>query len=613
MRKLFLKSSLCLSIAMGLAVSGVYAQSMANGLNGFTVSDPLFTVGESFDDYFPPGILDGMGAIDLDEQTVRVLANHELLNFRGYEYFVNDGASGEFGLVGARVSYFDISKETRQVTASGLAYDTIFDANGNVATDVGFLANDFSGFSRFCSSQLVDADAFGSSKSPRGIVDTIYFTCEEDGSGFNPVGGAIWALDVENDEFWAVPSFGRGAWENITQIDSGSDSTVAFILADDSSPFDADGDTEDEAAPLYLYMGTKDAKGNFLERNGLSGGNLYVFVASNGELSPLDFSGNGSISGTWVQVANDNTGTPSEDGSTGFDEYGYPVQRNLWTQAEALGAFGFSRPEDLSTSPTNGAVAALASTGVDTYAVDPKTGDGSDTFGTLYQITTDFSDLSCDVAILYDADADATRALRSVDNIDWAGDGLIYCQEDEAEEDSLTGEPLFGPGAANPNEAGIIQVNPVTGDLLRVANIDRSVVLDASIDTPTDAVDVDAGAAGEWESSGILDVSVLFGETPGTLFIFNVQAHGIEDQDQFNADSRINDGDLVEGGQLLFLTKDELILGDINGDGMVDLLDVAPFVELLVNGEFDPAADFDMNGVVDLLDVFPFVNLLPSG
>ena len=62
-----------------------------------------------------------------------------------------------------------------------------------------------------------------------------------------------------------------------------------------------------------------------------------------------------------------------------------------------------------------------------------------------------------------------------------------------------------------------------------------------------------AGSAGEWESSGIVDVSSLFGEDAGTLFLFDVQAHGIEDQDDFNADSRLVDGDLVEGGQLLFL------------------------------------------------------------
>ena len=52
------------------------------------------------------------------------------------------------------------------------------------------------------------------------------------------------------------------------------------------------------------------------------------------------------------------------------------------------------------------------------------------------------------------------------------------------------------------------------------------------------------------------------------------------------------------------------LLGDINQDGSVDLLDVAPFVELLTNGQFQAEADINQDGVVDLLDVTPFVELL---
>lgn len=81
-------------------------------------------------------------------------------------------------------------------------------------------------------------------------------------------------------------------------------------------------------------------------------------------------------------------------------------------------------------------------------------------------------------------------------------------------------------------------------------------MLDASIGTPSDAVDVDAGENGAWESSGILDVSSPFGEPRGSLFPFVVQAHGIDDQHQFNASPRITNDDLVEGGQLFFLYKD---------------------------------------------------------
>ena len=50
--------------------------------------------------------------------------------------------------------------------------------------------------------------------------------------------------------------------------------------------------------------------------------------------------------------------------------------------------------------------------------------------------------------------------------------------------------------------------------------------------------------------------------------------------------------------------------GDINGDGVVDLLDVAPFVELLTSGEFQAEGDINGDGQIDLLDVQPFVDLL---
>ncbi len=570
-----------------LPEAGTNTETMLSGLDGYDAS-ALLTIGEQINGYVPVGVIDGLGAVALeDEGVVRVYANHELLHFRGSVYEVTDGDGGTFTLTGARISYFDIDMETRQIVDGGLAYDKIVDANGNYATDNTFLpetfapffggpedASQWQGFSRFCSSMLVEAEQFGDG---RGLTDTIYFAGEEDGGGFNNVGGAEWALDIATNTIYQLPAFGRGAWENVTEIDSGSDDKVAFILADDSSPFDADGDGENEAAPLFLYVGEKvEGSEDFLARNGLSDGKLYVWVADNGDTVPSEFNGTGSErSGTWVEVDNSqNMELASEDGTTGYDEYGYPTQRTLWTQAEALGAFGFSRPEDVATNPIDGTEFVMASTGVDTFD------NGSDQFGTMYTMTVDVENLTGDIRIAYDGDADPARALRSPDNLDWADDGYIYVQEDEAEEDTLDGEPLFGEGAVNPNEAGIVRLDPATGEIVRVANIDRSVVLDPTTDGAP--VDGDAGSAGEWESSGILDVSTLFGETPGTLMIASVQAHGIEDQDDFNADSRINDGDLVEGGQLLFLSapqpeippapegKEELVanvLGTIELDG----------------------------------------------
>ncbi|NWG36538.1 alkaline phosphatase PhoX [Nitrososphaera sp.] len=507
----------------------------------------IHTIGQAIGDYVSVGVLDGLGAYELNKSTVRVFANHELGAGDGNSYQVDNGMGGTFSLTGARVSYFDINKDTRQIVDSGVAYNRIYDANGNIAADASLLSNDFPGFSRFCSANLFEPYEFG---GKRGIEDRIFMTNEEDGGSFNPVGGAFWAIDPETHSIWHVPDLGRGSWESSTQVDTGSSKLVAFILSDDTSPFDADGDGQDEAAPLYLYVGEKKPdSSDFLERNGLRGGSLYVWVSDTGERTPLDFNTSGSLKGKWMKL-DTSKGAPSENGSTGYDEYGNPTQRNLWTQAEALGAFGFSRPEDVATNPRDGRQVVLASTGVDTYAVNPA-GNGADTFGTIYLIDTDVKKLTGKVTIAYDGDADPARQLRSPDNLDWADNGFVYVQEDKAEDDTLTGEVLFGAGAANPNEASIVKLDPKKGTITRIAEIDRSVVLDpTTAGAPVDKIAADAGG---WETSGIVDVSSLFGQKKGTLFLFDVQAHGITDQDTVNADSRIRDHDLKEGGQLLFL------------------------------------------------------------
>ncbi len=54
----------------------------------------------------------------------------------------------------------------------------------------------------------------------------------------------------------------------------------------------------------------------------------------------------------------------------------------------------------------------------------------------------------------------------------------------------------------------------------------------------------------------------------------------------------------------------DFLLGDVNCDGVVDLLDVAPFVALITGGGFLDKADINDDGVVSLLDVVPFVDLL---
>ena len=70
---------------------------------------------------------------------------------------------------------------------------------------------------------------------------------------------------------------------------------------------------------------------------------------------------------------------------------------------------------------------------------------------------------------------------------------------------------------------------------------------------------------------------------------------------------------LLVGSPGIFLGFNEVLVGDVNCDGAINLLDVGPFIEMLGTGEFDEKADINGDGAVNLLDVTPFVELLGGG
>jgi Ca2+-binding RTX toxin-like protein len=498
-----------------------------------TTVKPLFTVGEDINGYFPPGILDGLGAYDMGSE-VRAIANHELNDFAGYEYTVNGVTMN-----GARISFFDIDKDTHHITDSGIAYDKIYDRAGDLVThpgqinelDPGDPGFDTQGFSRFCSGQLFEAHAFGDGK---GFTDRLYLTGEETGAPFDNKDGSFWVLDTETGDLWAAPDLGRGAWESGTALDTGNEDTVAILLGDDTP-----------GAPLYLYVGTKDAHSdNFLERNGLSGGQLYAWATDSANDTPEEFNGTGnSETGTWVAV---DARDESMAGMPGFDDLGYKDRATLQGEAFAHGAFSFSRPEDVHTNPYGGTQAVFASTG--RGGLFP-----SDDFGTTYIVDVNFEangdPIGAELSILYDGDDPGfqDQGLRSPDNLVWADDGLIYVQEDRS-----TGN--FGD-----IETSIWQLNPFEpGEGVRWTQIDRSAI-------PAGQTDGDPNDVGDWESSGIIDVSNLFDAPEGeTYLLFDVQAHSIRD-------GVIATEDLVEGGQLSIASTsvDTSTTGSPNNDWMI--------------------------------------------
>ena len=55
------------------------------------------------------------------------------------------------------------------------------------------------------------------------------------------------------------------------------------------------------------------------------------------------------------------------------------------------------------------------------------------------------------------------------------------------------------------------------------------------------------------------------------------------------------------------------LLGDVNLDGIVNFLDIAPFISRLSTSDFQFEADIDGNGTVNFLDIAPFIGILASG
>jgi hypothetical protein len=72
-------------------------------------------------------------------------------------------------------------------------------------------------------------------------------------------------------------------------------------------------------------------------------------------------------------------------------------------------------------------------------------------------------------------------------------------------------------------------------------------------------------------------------------------------------------GSILGLDQLSIVIVDSVLLGDVNLDGIVNGLDVDPFVDRLLNGPNQAEADMNEDGEVNGLDVDPFVAAIVGG
>ena len=538
------------SVSWGAEFTTSYPKAQIQGLNGWNVS-PIFSVGEVLpssldpEGYVPMGALDGVGAVRQDREVVRVYVNHELPSGIGSPYTLSNGTQ----VRGSRISFFDFDRKSAKIRDSGLAFQTILDRQFVEVTDpkqINEKGNGIAGLLNLCSGHLVIEGEYH-------FEDTIFFTHEEGlDPQIHPHGGSLWALDTRKNALSAVPSMGRFSAENSAPLET-FEGHIAMLIGDDASQ-----------APLWLFLGKKGASifdikealprgvsppsDNFLNRNGLLVGDLYYFVPDNQYRDVSEFSGTGSVMrGSWnkIRVLDE-----AMAGQQGYDRFGYKNGQTLRSEAFAGGAFKFIRPEDVSTNPHNPIQAVLTSTG------SGQLYNGIDTWGTLFLITVNFLEMRSQVKILYDGD-DAGGGqfphpdfgIRSPDNTDWGDDGFIYLQEDPA-----TPKNTFG--RVSGREASVWRVSPGNGKILRIGEVDRSVVV------PKEVTDNRSLEIGAWESSGILDVTRMFANPVDTLnfyghryrkrrlLIGNIQAHSLRD-------GPVLQKNLWQGGQLVFFEHDE--------------------------------------------------------
>ncbi len=428
--------------------------------------------------YLFGGIPDGLGMFDNGDGTVTILVNHEIGNTLGTVR--DDGAKGAY------VSQLVVDKTTLEVISGQDAIQTlkVWDS-GSSSWQVSTTA-----LSRFCSSDLPAQSALYNAATGLGSQAKIYFTGEEAGAEGKLLGVVV--TGGEAGTAYDLPWLGKFSHENAVANPFAQDKTI--VLGTD----DAGGGK----GQVYVYIGTKQATGNEVQKAGLTNGQLYGFAV---------------------------TGLDQETGSTNLQGATFTLAAlgdastltgaALETASNAAHVTQFLRPEDISWDPTNAARGYF----VVTDNVNPNGTPNSPTqfHSRLYQFTfSDITDPTKGGTIT--AVLDGTEGQVMFDNITVDFQGKVTLCED--------------PGNS-PRVAKVWQYDPVTDTLTELAQHDPSRFLAGGANFLTQ----------DEESSGVLDVTSTFGDAHHKAFLIDTQNHALA--------SGANAATLVEGGQLQLIKQ----------------------------------------------------------
>lgn len=349
-------------------------------------------------------------------------------------------------------------------------------------------------YERFCSSSLVEGS---------GFAHPVYFANEEVDDGI------VVGIDAKTGKKTEMPWLGRMSHENTILVSHFYESAGKTVVIT----------TEDgEATESEVYMYVADSVRDLMEGKG----QLYVFAADAPYSSWDDiYFSTGAVSGRFVPLSWD---------------YRTQDEADLHTEAIAKGAFQFIRPEDAAVDKRQGKgnVMYMADTGndKDENGVPIPAGSNGQSWerGRMYKFAfTDPQDpTKASLQVIMDGNdpaapgysAQLKMAMSNPDNIDTSENSLMI-QEDRI------GATRSNPTGDMTNNAKIIRVP--------LASIDAGFATMETVAYNNQNI-APAAKHGDWESSGILDVSGFFGQGS---WLVTVQAHSQQ-----------------EGGQLLLLKVD---------------------------------------------------------
>jgi hypothetical protein len=472
----------------------------------------LITTGDqALNGYTMVGIPDGLGAFDNGNGTFTVLMNHEISNSNP----ALAGAVRAHGANGAFVSEWVIDKTTLQVQSGhDLMHDVwLFDtATQTYVQHNAALGNGVS-FSRFCSADLADANAFYNPVT---------------GLGFNPAEGRLFLDGEENNaegramahivggaqdgNSYELAWLGNMAYENQLANAFTGDKTVVALLNDTAAAGNNAPGTSafsgSDRGEVYFYVGNKQATGVAIDKAGLTGGGMYgVKVAGMEFETDLTTKAVNGSHFDLVPVGNDTNTSADVHNLTGAQ-----IENISHNQTgNGVAVTGFERPED-------GAWDTIDHNKFYFVTTASITGHSK-----LWEL--DFTDaknptLGGTAKILLDG----TEGQRMFDNITVSPDGKITLCED--------------PGG-NDRVAKVWQYDPANASLTEIAHHDPA-RFDPNLNGP--GVPGPNFITQDEESSGVIDISNILGNAGEHAFLIDTQSH-----------KEVPNSPLVEGGQLMVM------------------------------------------------------------